>query len=75
MGIVPMKYRSSTVLHKRNLESLRKQFGNKVWKPLALRTIWGEASLMRRPVFNLAPDSKAASEVWQMVSRIEESLA
>lgn len=75
MGIVPMKYRSSTVLHKRNLESLRKQFGNKVWKPLALRTIWGEASLMRRPVFNLAPDSKAASEVWQMVSRVEESLA
>lgn len=75
MGIVPMKYRSSTILHTRNLESLKKQFGNKVWKPLALRTIWGEASLMRRPVFNLAPESKASREVWDLVNRVQESIS
>ena len=75
MGIVPMKYRESTVLHNRNLELLHQQFGEKVWKPLALRTIWGEASLMRRPVFHLAPESKAADEVWGVVKRVEEAIA
>jgi chromosome partitioning protein len=75
MGIVPMKYRESTVLHNRNLESMRKQFGEKVWEPLALRTVWGEASLMRRPVFNFAPDSKAAAEMWDVVKRVEEAVS
>lgn len=75
MGIVPMKYRRTTVLHNQNLETLKKQFGDKVWQPLALRTIWGEASLMRRPVFHLAPDSKAAHEVWNVVTRIEEAIS
>jgi chromosome partitioning protein len=74
MGIVPMKYRETTVLHNRNLEMMRKQFGEKVWQPLALRTVWGEASLVRRPVFNLAPDSQAATEVWNVVRRVEEAL-
>lgn len=75
MGIVPMKYRKATVLHNHNLDLMKKQFGSKVWKPLALRTIWGEASLHRRPVFNLAPQSKAASEVWDVVSRVEEAIS
>ncbi|MDQ7028029.1 MAG: ParA family protein [Anaerolineae bacterium] len=74
MGIVPMKYRESTVLHNRNLEMLRKQFGEKVWQPLGLRTVWGEASLIRRPVFHLAPQSKAANEVWKVVLRVEEAI-
>ena len=33
MGIVPTKYRSQTVLHTRNIETLRKHYGNKVWNP------------------------------------------
>jgi chromosome partitioning protein len=75
MGIVPMKYRESTVLHNRNLELMRKQFGEKVWEPLALRTVWGEASLQRRPVFHVAPDSKAADEMWDVVKRVEEAVS
>jgi chromosome partitioning protein len=75
MGIVPMKYRRTTVLHNQNLDSLREQFGNKVWRPLTLRTIWGEASQMRRPVFNVAPDSKAAGEIWDIVNRVEEGVS
>lgn len=75
MGIVPMKYRAKTLLHMRNLKSLQKQFGQKVWPPIALRTIWGEASLMRRPVFHLAPDSDAAGEVWDVVKRVEKAMA
>lgn len=75
MGIVPMKYRQSTVLHNQNLETMRSQFGEKVWPPLALRTIWGEASMLQHPVFHIAPESKAAGEVWNVVARVEESIA
>lgn len=74
MGIVPMKYRAKTILHQKNLQSMRSQFGKKVWPPLALRTIWGEASLMRRPVFHLAPGSKASEEIWQVVNRVQEAI-
>jgi chromosome partitioning protein len=74
MGIVPTKYRASTLLHNNNLERLRKSFGDKVWGPLALATIWGEASAMRRPVFQLAPDSKAAQEMWNIVTKVQEEL-
>jgi len=74
MGIVPTKYRASTLLHTNNLEKLRKNFGDKVWGPLALATIWGEASAMRRPVFQLAPESKAAQEMWAIVNKVQEEL-
>lgn len=74
MGIVPMKYRGKTVLHARNLESLHRQFGDKVWEPINLRTIWGEASLMRRPVFHLAPDSAASEEIWSVINRVQEAI-
>lgn len=75
MGIVPTKYRRSTVLHNQNLDSLRKLYKDKVWEPLTLRTVWGEASQMRRPVFNLAPESAAAGEVWSVVTQVQESIS
>ncbi|MCA9889524.1 MAG: ParA family protein [Anaerolineae bacterium] len=75
MGIVPMKYRAKTILHQHNLKKMREQFGRKVWPPLALRTIWGEASYMRKPVFNMAPDSVAAKEIWQVVNRVQEAIS
>ena len=75
MGIVPMKYRSTTVLHNQNLARLRKRYGDLVWNPITLRTIWGEASLVRRPVFHLAPNSKATEEIWDVVNRVQEAIA
>jgi len=74
MGIVPMKYRSKTVLHERNLISIQQRFGELVWSPVPLRTTWGEASLVRRPVFNTAPASAAAADAWEMVNRVEGAL-
>lgn len=74
MGIVPMKFRAKTILHKRNLQSMKQRFGEKVWPAVALRTIWGEASLMRRPVFHLAPDSLASADAWKIVRRVEEAI-
>jgi chromosome partitioning protein len=75
MGIVPMKYRASTVLHAHNLEALQGYYGDKIWEPLTLGTIWGEASQRRRPVFHLAPESKAAHEVWNVVRRVQRELS
>jgi chromosome partitioning protein len=74
LGIVPTKYRSSTLLHNNNLERLQKRFGKKVWEPLTLATIWGEASMMRQMVFTLAPESRAAQEIWGVVERVQEGL-
>jgi chromosome partitioning protein len=74
MGIVPMKYRSKTVLHERNLVSLQQRFGEAVWPAVPLRTTWGEASLVRRPVFNISPASAAAADAWEMVNRVEGGL-
>ena len=74
MGIVPMKYRGRTVLHNQNLESLRRRFGKAVWSPVALRAVWGEASLRRKTVFNVAPDSNAALEAWGVVKRVQEAI-
>lgn len=75
MGIVPTKYRPRTILHNSNLQRLRKNFGDKVWQPLTLRTIWGEASSRRRPVFHLDPESKAALEVWNIVGQVQERIS
>jgi chromosome partitioning protein len=73
MGIVPTMYRNQTVEHTENLAELKKRFGKLVWPPIIQRTIWAEAATMRRPVFALAPDTKAASEAWALVSRVEEA--
>ncbi len=75
MGIVPTRYRATTLLHSTNLARLQKNFGSKVWSPLTLATIWGEASAQRRPVFHVAPDSRAAHEMWEVVGKVQEHLA
>jgi cellulose biosynthesis protein BcsQ len=74
MGIVPMKYRAKTILHKNNLARLRERFGALVWPAVSLRTIWGEASLMRRPVFHLAPESQASTDAWTIINRVQEAI-
>lgn len=73
MGIVPTMFRTQTVEHSENLNVLKKRFGQLVWPPIMQRTIWAEAATMRRPVFAIAPETKAASEAWQLVSRVEEA--
>jgi hypothetical protein len=39
------------------------------------RTIWAEAATMRRPVFSIAPETKAAAEAWGLIERIEGAMA
>lgn len=70
MGILPNKYRGKTLEHEENLQRLRSQFGDKVWEPLPLRIVWGEAPLRKRSIFNYAPGSAASREAWAMIQKI-----
>jgi chromosome partitioning protein len=70
LGIVPTMFRNQTVEHSENLAALQKQFGALVWTPMMQRTIWAEAATLRRPVFSIAPESKAAGEAWGLVDGV-----
>lgn len=74
-GIVPVEYRASTVEQQRNLEELKKQFGDLVWRPIPQRTIWTESESAALPVYALDPHSEAALDVWELVDRIQEVLS
>lgn len=75
LGIVPTMYRNQTVEHSENLRELEKQFGKLVWTPIMQRTIWAEAATMRRPVFSIAPETKAAAEAMELVERVLKGMA
>lgn len=74
LGIIPNKFRQKTLIHQRNVDALRNAFGELVWNPVALRTIWTEASNFYQPVFLAAPDSAAAADAMYIVSQAEKGL-
>lgn len=74
LGVVPMMFRAKTVEHSENLRDLQEQFGSKVWEPMPLRITWSEANSLRRPVFNVAPESSAAMDAWKVIDRALEEL-
>lgn len=74
LGILPMKYRSNTGEQKDNLAELTANFGKLVWEPVAMRTIWTESEGRALPVFNLAPSSEAAADVWRICRLVEEGV-
>lgn len=70
-GIVPMRFRATTLEHRANLDLLREQFGGLVWREVPERIVWAEAASYQRPVFLHDPNSDAASHAWELVDRIE----
>lgn len=70
-GIVPTMFRAQTIEHRENLESLKKQFGDLVWQPIPERIIWTETTKFKCPVYGLDPNSEAATDVWELVDRVE----
>lgn len=70
-GIVPMRYRMTTLEHREHLGNLRERFGELVWPEVSERIVWAEAATYQRPVFLHAPDSDAALHAWEMVDRVE----
>lgn len=70
-GVIPMRYRSTTLEHQSNLELLHEQLGTYIWPELPERIVWAEAASYRRPVFLHAPGSDAAGHAWELVDRVE----
>lgn len=75
LAIVPTMFRHNTLVHSENLHQLRERFGEKVWPPIALRTIWAEASTVGQLIYRFAPSSPAAADAETLVSRMQEWLA
>lgn len=75
LGIIPMMYRSATMEHRDNLADLQEQFGDLVWEPVKMRTVWTEAARIRRCIWNFAPDAEAASDAMRLVEHFEEELS
>lgn len=75
MGIVPTMVRPHTTEHTENLNDMRREYGDKVWPDVMLRTIWGQASRLHRLVWTLKSDSEAASEAWALVDAFEREAA
>lgn len=74
LGVIPNKFRSKTIIHQENIKKLIGAFGDLVWDPIVLRTIWTECSNVYQPVFLAAPDSAAAVQAWDIVNRTEREL-
>lgn len=71
LGILPTRYRSSTVEHTENLKILKQTYPELVWEPISESIIWAEASGIGRTLFALKPDGRAASEAWAAIDQIE----
>lgn len=74
IGIIPTRFKRQTLEHTEMLNQLQAAFKEKVWTPLPDRIIWSEAARASRPVFSYAPESNAAHDAWNMVTRAEEAI-
>jgi len=72
VGIVPNKYRQRTVGHNILLKQMRETYGDLVWEPINQSIAFSDVQLMQQFLFGGAPDSKAAGQIWKIVSRVEE---
>ena len=71
MGIIPVMYRASTLVHQENLNKLKSRYTDKVWPEVYMRTTWAEASTVGQLVYRFAPDSNATRDAWSLVNRVE----
>ena len=69
LGILPNKVRN-TDSHTYHLELMETMFGERVMKPVALRTLWSEASLMQETLYTFADTSKSAQDAWRVVNHV-----
>lgn len=74
VGIIPNKMRPRTRLHRHNIGKLAEAYGDLVWSPVRLATIWSECTNACELVFTYAPSGGEASDAWDIVKRTEEVL-
>ena len=75
LAIVPTMFRPGTLVHQENLRQLRERYGEQVWPPIALRTVWAEASTVGQLIYRFAPSSPAAADAQSLVAKMETWLA
>jgi chromosome partitioning protein len=72
LGIIPTMYRPTT-LHSYNLQQVKEQHGDLVWREIPQRIAWSEATQLRQTVFAYAPSSEAAADAWEVVKHVQQS--
>ena len=72
MGVVPTMVERNTVEHTENMALLKEHFGDLVWPEIPKRIIWTEATKYFKPVYALNPNHEAATDVWELIDRVEE---
>lgn len=72
LGIIPNKYRARTAGHNQVLKILQKEFGNYVWSPMNQFIAYSDVQLFQQFLFGIAPDSKAAQQMWNVVNKVEK---
>jgi chromosome partitioning protein len=75
LGVQPTMFQPKTAAHQQGLGKIREQFGASMWKPLAQRTIWREASFARQTIFSYASNNPATKEIEEVVDRVETGIA
>ena len=55
-----------------NLAEMKKMFGDAVWTPIPLRTIWTEIARMHSMVWTVAPESRAAADAMTLGKQFME---
>jgi cellulose biosynthesis protein BcsQ len=60
----------NTSAHNAGLALLKDAYGDAVYPPTTLRTVWSEASYSRQTVYAYAPESPASEEAWALVGRV-----
>jgi len=71
IGIVPNKFRATTVLHRDFLGHLQKEYGDLVWEPMSIASVIGEVQAAQQFLYALAHTSRACSQMWDIVSHVE----
>ncbi|MAU11147.1 MAG: hypothetical protein CL607_15110 [Anaerolineaceae bacterium] len=73
-GIIPMKFRRGVNEQEENLKALKAQFGERVWSPISLRTLWTEAESRMLAPWSLDPYSDVVAEAFGLIDRVEQDM-
>jgi chromosome partitioning protein len=74
LGIVPTMYQKNTVDHSEHLAEIQRDYGAKVWSPIARRIAWTESSTFKTTIFAHDIDSAAAKEGWRLVDEYNAAM-
>lgn len=74
LGIIPNKVRGRTDAHTHVLQKMKQRYGNFVWEPVRLLTVWAEASIFQEPLYTYAPDHAGTREAWRLTKRTLDSV-